>query len=97
MKGGHYDGTSGDDKSASDARTSTTSAQVAENGQGLMPSLLSVDSTSSISDPPSPNYIPVGGQDAQAMSNVTFSGDHQSLPAHFTWRGDTHTTPAIRG
>lgn len=97
MKGGRYDGTPGDDKPGSETRTTTAATRPTESGQGLMPSLLAVDPNTSTSDPPSPNYVAVGGQDPQAIGEVTYSGNHRSLPTHFAWRGDIHSTPAIRG
>lgn len=97
MKGGRYDGASLDDAAGSDSR-STTTPRPATTETGSESSLLTINSNSSSpSDPPSPNYVPVGGQAPQPVGGGHFVGQQQPLPVHFAWRRDTHTPPAIRG
>lgn len=97
MKGGRYDGPAGDEKFGLGER-SEPALRPGITGYGSAPSLLKTNSnTSPPSDPPSPNYVAVGGQDPQTPADCSLAGEHQGLNAHFAWRGDAHATPAIRG
>lgn len=87
MKGGLLDGASGEEATSAGKPIST-------DGQG-----------SNHSSPTgSPNYITVSGSSfaagptpALASSSSTEDAHQQLVPERFAWRGDSYTTPAIRG
>lgn len=97
MKGGRYDGASVDEKVVLDEPVELTS-RPSTTEYGSVSSLLTTNSnTSPPSEPPSPNYVAVGGEASHAIGDGSYGSEQQGMPGHFTWRGDTHTTPAIRG